>query len=179
MSHLHLLPDEYVIVELRRHPLVVFFDLLLFGFLMLIPLIIYAFIYLGNIAISDYPVVMAFVVLATSIYYLYIWLFTLHSLMDYVLDIWVITNERIIDMEQKGLFSMSLSEQEIHRIQDMTAEVNGILPTLFNYGNVYIQTAGEKERFIFKQVRNPKGVVQILSHLLEESRERNNETDPQ
>ena len=179
MSHLHLLPDEYVIAEMRRHPLVVFLDLLLFGFLMIIPIIIYAFVSIGNVALSDYPVVMAFIVLATSVYYLYIWLFTLHSLMDYVLDIWIITNERIIDMEQKGLFALSLSEQEIYRIQDITAEINGVLPTLFNYGNVYIQSAGEKERFIFKQIRNPKEIVQVLSHLLEENNKRNTKTDPQ
>ncbi len=168
MSHLNLLPDEHVIAELRRHPLVVFLDLLLFGFLMIIPIMLYAFIYLANIALSENVLVYTFIILATSIYYLYIWMFTLHSLMDYVLDIWIITNERIVDMEQKGLFSIALSEQEIHRIQDMTAEINGILPTLFNYGNVYIQTAGEKERFIFKQVHDPKNVVKILSHLLEE-----------
>ncbi|MDP2656550.1 MAG: hypothetical protein Q8P11_03245 [bacterium] len=169
MPHLNLLPNEHVILSLRRHPLIILLDLLLFVFLMLIPIIVYVMVYLTGVALSDNLTLFAFIILATSIYYLFIWLFTLHSLLDYVLDIWIITTERIIDMEQKGLFAFSVSEQEIHRIQDMTAEINGILPTLFNYGNVYIQTAGEKERFMFKQVRNPRGVIHILSRLVDES----------
>ena len=37
------------------------------------------------------------------------------------------------------------------KIQDVTSQVQGVIPTLFRYGYVYVQTAGEKERFVFKK----------------------------
>ena len=74
MAHINLLPNEQVLLELRRHPLVVFLELLLFAFLMSIPVIIYALVYIAGIALSENVVLFAFVILGTSIYYLYIWI---------------------------------------------------------------------------------------------------------
>ncbi|MEK7203085.1 MAG: PH domain-containing protein, partial [Patescibacteria group bacterium] len=52
-------------------------------------------------------------------------------------------------------------------VQDITSEMKGIFGTFFNFGDVYIQTAGEKERFIFRQIPNPNEVVRKISNLAE------------
>lgn len=64
--------------------------------------------------------------------------------MDYYLDMWVITNERIIDAEQHGLFHREISEIPLSRVQDVTVEVEGIIETLLKFGTIKIQTAGER-----------------------------------
>lgn len=92
------------------------------------------------------------------------------SFVDYYLDAWILTNEKIINIEQKGLFNRVISEQRLYRVQDITSELKGIIPTFLNYGNVYIQTAGEEERFAFKQVPAPYDVVKKINVLVEENK---------
>lgn len=58
-------------------------------------------------------------------------------------DIWIVTNRRIIDIEQKSLFNREISEFMIGRVQDVTTDVPSLFATLLGYGNITIQTAGE------------------------------------
>lgn len=71
--------------------------------------------------------------------------------MDYYLDIWIITSERIIDIEQKNLFNREVSEFMLDKVQDITVEIPGVVATFLKYGNLIIQTAGEKS-FAIRQV---------------------------
>jgi uncharacterized membrane protein YdbT with pleckstrin-like domain len=92
------------------------------------------------------------------------------------LDVWIVTGSRIVNIEQVALFSRNISELKHNKIQDVTSEVKGIIPTLFNYGDVYIQTAGNKQRFVFKQISDPTNTRNIIMQLqkkavLEEKRE--------
>lgn len=80
-----------------------------------------------------------------SLYLMIILAYALLMLMDFYLDVWIVTNQRIIDVEQITLFSRQVSEIPLARVQDVTIEVHGILETLFKFGNIRIQTAGERE----------------------------------
>ena len=88
------------------------------------------------------------------------------------LDTWIITNERIINIEQEGLFNRTASELDLAAVQDTTAEIRGILQTLFTYGQVYVQTAGEKGRFHFKNIDNPEHVKELITRLVEDDKRR-------
>ena len=77
------------------------------------------------------------------------------------------TNERIISSEQKQLFSRTIAEHDLSKIQDITAEIRGFFPTFLDYGEVFIQTAAEKQRFIFKQVPHPQDVKRKITELCE------------
>jgi len=113
-----------------------------------------------------YPIFILFI----SIYYLYIWLFIFYGFVDYYLDVWIVTTERIVNIEQKGLFARVVSEQRLDRIQDVTSELKGFFSTMLNYGNVYIQTAGEQTRFIFKEVAQPQKVAKKINQIVEKNK---------
>src|SRR3989338_5121724 len=49
---------------------------------------------------------------------------------DYYLDMWILTDKRLIDVEQKGLFAREVSSLRLDRIQDIKMEVSGFIPTL-------------------------------------------------
>lgn len=72
-----------------------------------------------------------------------------YGFIDYYLDVYIITNERIVNIEQNGFFKREISELHLHQIQDVSAKVNGFLPTIMHYGDVFIQTAAERENFVF------------------------------
>ena len=159
--------DEKIILLLRRHWFVIFRRMALWVVLAAIPLAIIIFFR----GIIDFIINNEFFysigVLFLSVYYLYIWLFVLNSFVDYFLDVWIVTNERIINIEQKQLFSREMAEQKLVKIQDVTSEMKGMFSTFLNYGDIYIQTAGEKERFIFKQVHQPEETARKISSLVE------------
>ena len=47
-------------------------------------------------------------------------------------------------------------------IEDVTASQTGILPTIFNYGTLHIETAGEQNNFIFLYCPNPNAYAKAL-----------------
>ncbi len=164
------LDGEKIILHVRRHPFVLLVRGGFWLLTMLIPPILY--FALGSTAPGLLPGgdFWPLLVLGLSIYYLYIWLFIVFSFVDYYLDVWIITNERIINIEQHGLFRRTLSQQKLFRVQDVTAEHKGFFSTVLNYGDVFIQTAGEKERFVFKQVPSPTMITKKIINLAEENR---------
>ncbi|MDD2766884.1 MAG: PH domain-containing protein [Candidatus Moranbacteria bacterium] len=103
-------------------------------------------------------------------FFLFIWLFGFLTWIDYYFDTWIITNERIVNIEQRGLFDRHISELNFRNIQDVTTSVDGILPTILNFGDVSIQTAAEQERFMFRMVPDPYKIKDIIMKRTEHTR---------
>lgn len=100
-----------------------------------------------------------------SLFLMLVWVFAFTIWIDYYLDVWIITDKRIVNVEQRGLFNRQVSELEHIRVQDVTTDVEGFFPTFLNYGNVFIQTAAEKERFTFRSVPNPYAIKDLIMKL--------------
>jgi uncharacterized membrane protein YdbT with pleckstrin-like domain len=96
---------------------------------------------------------------------LFIWLYSFLLWIDYYFDVWIITNERIINIEQKGLFVRHISEVDFARIQDISTSITGIVATLLNFGDLSIQTASENERVTFRQVGDPNHLKDAIMRL--------------
>lgn len=155
--------DEHVIALLRRHWLIfVTVVVRLVGFNVL-PIIVFAFFFYAigwQLPTEGFWFVLG--VLLTSLYYIIAWLGFYHAFVDYHLDIWVLTDQRIINIEQRGLFDRIISELNISKVQDVTSETHGHLQTLLDYGNVYVQTAAEQQRFAFLQIPHPEEVARLV-----------------
>lgn len=156
---------ENVIMLLRRHWIVVFKQVMYFSSLAFIPLLVfvvlkYYFQFTLEVDSALYPILIC----ATSAYYLFIWVFFFNDFIDYHLDIWIVTDQRIVSIEQMGLFNRTVSELNILKVQDVTSEVRGLFSTFFNYGEVHIQSAGSETRFLFRQIPKPNRVAEIIMH---------------
>ncbi len=152
-----LLRRHWIILFLKLFPLVIAFGLITAGFFL-------DFGFLGSFLVG---LDRELFYLVYSSFVLFFWLITFIVWIDYYFDVWVVTDQRIINMEQFGLFRREVSELEHSKIQDVTVEIHGLLPTLIRYGYVHIQTAAEKSRFIFKQVPDPQRVRIIIMKLQE------------
>lgn len=97
-----------------------------------------------------------------------IWIYSFLIWIDYYFDIWIITSEKIINIEQKSLFVRRVSEVKYEKIQDVTVEVTGILQTVINYGDILIQTAGETDNIQFRMVGSPHEIKNIIVNLQKE-----------
>ena len=81
---------------------------------------------------------------------------------DWSNDIYRVTNDRLIDTERSpfGLSTRSI-ETTLDRGQDVSYVSQGILPNLFNFGDLIIETAGAG-RFTFHGIRDPRGAIQEI-----------------
>ncbi|KKQ52097.1 MAG: hypothetical protein US70_C0011G0049 [Parcubacteria group bacterium GW2011_GWD2_38_11] len=122
----------------------------------------YAPIFFPEMFRGQYKALTAFM---ENFFILALWIYSFLIWVDYYFDIWIITTERIINIEQKGMFTRSVSELRFAKIQDITTEVVGFLPTVINYGDVRVQTAGEESEFVFRTVSDPYGVKNIIMDL--------------
>ena len=82
------------------------------------------------------------------------------------------TNERVVDVDFYNLIDKRVSEASLSKIQDVSYTTAGVFGTLFNYGDVFIQTAAEVSEFKFDLVPFPEKVVQVLGDLKDHSRGR-------
>lgn len=82
---------------------------------------------------------------------------------DYYYDVWIITNWRIIDIDQIGLFRRNTASiMDLSHIQDMDTELNGIIGNLLNFGHINVQTAGTRNEFDIDDVGNPTKVEAMI-----------------
>lgn len=166
--------NEKIVKILRRDIFILVKKVLFFVVLIILPLAAFYLMMLSQPGLLNGIIFYPLIILGISSYYLFIWVFLFFSFIDYYLDVWIITDERIIDVQQKGFFARTISEQRLYRVQDITSEVHGFFPTIFKYGEVHIQTAGTKQRFLFHEVPRPEKVRNIIIKLSERSKNRHN-----
>jgi len=176
MFHLDRLPnkrpDERVIMFLRRQWFAWAFILAAAAFLLAVPTLIGAYYWDRVTVLLSHPALGPLVIVIASAYVLSIWLFSFLEFTDFYLDTWIITTHRVINIEQKGLFNRIASELHLSAVQDVTSDVRGIVNTFFDFGDVFVQTAAEKERFVFKGIDHPERVKELIVKLVEEEKKR-------
>lgn len=86
-------------------------------------------------------------------------------------NVFVITNKRVIDIYQKGIFSRDVSEIMLSKVLDVSYQRKGILQTIFKYGNIYLQVAGNEIKLVIAKIKNPQETQRILSDYVQESEE--------
>lgn len=133
---------EKIIAAVHRHWIVIACKMTAIIFLLLPILIILIFI-------SYVPPQFAGLVLYMIVIYCLAVLFLAFRFwVDYYLDMWILTTNRLIDIEQIGLFQRSVAEIPLFRIQDVSISVNGFIATFLKFGTIKIQTAGEQDFYI-------------------------------
>ncbi len=90
------------------------------------------------------------------------------ALRTYVVWRWnafVVTTHRVVDVDQRGFFSRTVSEAAFDKIQDVSYAIKGVLGTLLKFGTIELQTAGNATNLELQDVHDPKE----LHHLITES----------
>jgi len=100
-----------------------------------------------------------------NLFFIFIWITIFLIWIDSYFDVWIVTDQRIVNIEQKGLFFRVVSDLKLEKIQDVTTDVHGVIPTFLNYGDLSVQTAAERERFIFRNIPDPYSVKDLIMKL--------------
>lgn len=94
--------------------------------------------------------------------------YSLEVFLSWFYNVYIITDERIIDVDFNSLLSKDVSSAKLDNIEDITARTKGALGSIFDFGDVVIQTAGTASNFEFINVPQPSKVVAFLNELMEE-----------
>jgi uncharacterized membrane protein YdbT with pleckstrin-like domain len=171
MVDLQLHPHEHVLISLRKHPLICVGQLIPFIILDYIPhlipkLGIFLQSYSPGTPIPYLESLMFgnpwfdFVV---GIYWLFVWMGAFGVFTNYYLDQWIVTNERIIDINQKDFWNREISSLFLSRIQNVETEVQGFFNTIFGFGTVSVESAGaEVNRVRMNGLARPNHVRDLI-----------------
>lgn len=161
---------ERIVHVLRRHPVTFVPTVLLHAALLLLPFAAYWVADMLFPQIVGNATVRVIGILLFSAYLLSIILFFYTQFVIFYLDLWIVTNDRLVDIEQLGLFSRQISELDLFQIQDVTSDVNGFFPTVFHYGNLTVQTASNNVNIVLRNIPHPERLRQELLQLADADR---------
>lgn len=107
------------------------------------------------------------------IWYLLLTAFVYENFIDWYYQVFIITDERIIDINFTNLIYKQLSEAKIDNIEDITYTQGGVIRAMLDYGDVTMQTAGTEREFIIEAAPDPNKIVKVVNELkLEEEHEK-------
>lgn len=161
--------DETVLLFLRQHLVVNVPWVILTVFLLVAPFVLFPLL-IG--AIAPASVAPGYLIVGILAWYLVTFGFAFASFLKWFFNIYIVTNERIVDIDFIHLLYKQFSEARLINIQDITYKTGGIVETMFNFGSVLIQTAGTEPNFDFESVPNPEQIVKIISEAVEEAKKR-------
>ncbi len=154
----HLKEGEEIICLVRRYYLTYAFHIFLSLVFILLPFFfLYPLFRWGTAGIIIFFLALVFGII-----------FALRQTVIYYQNALVVTKERILDFDQKGLFERVVSESTYEKIQDVSFRIKGVMPTLFNYGDLEIQTAGSQANLEIKDIAEPQKVQDTIIRIQRE-----------
>ena len=161
-------PGEQILAFVRKHIIGIVFiyievlagiaALLAFSYLIIVPT------FFGNISGTGYRLLISSIIFALAILIFVLFVATYIYRQNSIL----ITNESIIQILQRSLFSRKASRVSMTDVEDVSADSMGILATMFGYGTLTIETAGEQHNFKFTHCPHPDK----YAHLILETRQK-------
>ena len=159
-------PDEKILLVVREHWFRLVFKLVIILVLSLLP-VIFKMLLVGTDIFNRSQTADAIAQTVISVYYLALLVALFIVFVLYYLNIHIVSEERVVDIDQVGLLFHQVSELNVEKIEDVTSQTAGFIGNLLNYGTVFVQTAGTIERFEFNNVPNPEKVASVILELYE------------
>ncbi|MEK7201197.1 MAG: PH domain-containing protein [Patescibacteria group bacterium] len=170
MEEFELEPGEQVMRTVRKHWLVFLGMLLPYIFLALIPLFlpgIFTWATRAYPAFGDslvaFNLMNPLVRVGLGVWWLILWIGAFNAFTSYFLNVWIITSQRIVHIQQFRFFERRVSSFLLVRVQDVTTNIDGILADLFGFGCVQVETAGTaSSKFVMDGVADPVGMRDLI-----------------
>lgn len=77
-------------------------------------------------------------------------------------DIWAVTNQRLVDSIKRHWFHHQMASADLVDVEDIRVVREGFLQTVFKFGDVRCQTAGEVPNFVLDGIPDPSQVLAVV-----------------
>jgi hypothetical protein len=157
--------QEELLLFLRKH-FITNFPWLFIAFLAsLVPILILITFTFGIVSITLFPV--RFSIIITIFYYFFIFSgYMFVCFITWFYNISIVTNERVVDIEFSSLVFEHVAATKLSQLEDVSYAQIGIVRSVFDYGDVNLQTAGTLPEFEFLAVPHPEKIIKIINNLI-------------
>lgn len=152
---LHVMsPGEQTLYDIKRHPIGLLGVYLMTGIMLVILFAVVAALphFVTQLTTSDkmYAFVAAIALAALILVFAYI------ARIVYTGNRWIVTSDSITQIQQTGLFRKQTSQLSLENLEDVTFEQSSLIQTLFGFGTLKVETAGEHSKFQFPFCPKPQ-----------------------
>ena len=77
-------------------------------------------------------------------------------------DLWAVTDQRLVDSLKRHWFHHQMASADLVDVEDIRVVREGLLQTVFNFGDVRCQTAGEVPNFVLDGIPDPASVLAVV-----------------
>lgn len=92
---------------------------------------------------------------------LYAWV----SFLKWYFHVGLVTNERIIDIDFTNVLFREVSIAQLVDVEDVSTSSVGYIGSLFNFGDIDVQTAGTKTNVEFHNAPDPATIIRTIDEL--------------
>lgn len=172
-------PEEHIVAVVRHHWWVLLRETIVILFLFVLPFLVIPFFIAGVAGTTtSLSIPIGFEVFFSALWALIMWHLLFMRWTDYYFDMWIITNIRIIDIDQRGFFHRDITTLlDLDHIQDINTKTVGIIGNILNFGTLMLQTAGINVEFIMDEVAHPQKVERLIRDAQIEHNHRTLNTD--
>lgn len=165
MKEFELEPGEHVVKELRKHWFLFLGELLPYAILLILPfalqrILAFAPPLAGYATFFDYSTPLARA--ALGVWLLIVWTGAWGAFTRYFLNVWILTNQRIVTIKQRRFFYREVASLLLPRVQDVTTNVTGIVSSLLGIGDIKVQSAGADIQFTMRGIPRPEQMRDII-----------------
>ncbi len=166
--HLNLSEGEFVILDIKRHPIGLLLPVLATGLMLLIVMVV-LIVYPSSSPGSPVGALPSFneIVLPLLIFMVLVGIGGFMVIWVYLQNQFFMTNESVIQEIQHNLFSRHEQTVSLGSIEDASYRQSGILQTALNYGTIRLSTEGEETTYRFSYVADPRQQVAVLNNGIE------------
>lgn len=83
-----------------------------------------------------------------------------HRMIGWFYSIFIVTDERLIQISQKGFFNRKVADISHAKIQSVNYEIKGVQASMLNYGTIIVQTyVGD---MVLLYIHRPENVHQLM-----------------
>lgn len=158
--------EEHEVIEfvLRQHSIVNVFWVSATILLLILPIIFLQLDLLLNFNFAI-QVPIKLLIGGLIIYYLLLMAYAFEQFLSWYFNVYIVTNMHIVDINFYSLLSKEVVEISLDDIEVISHNVDGVLGSLFHFGDVHIETAAEQKRILFAKVPRPDLVTDKVQDL--------------
>ncbi len=158
-----LQPGERVICEIKRHPFGILSMYFSGGVAILVAVVLAAMApqFADQLAYSG-DNVMTMAVFAAGIVVVGVACMLWIATTIYWQNRWIVTDDSITQIVQDGLFGRRVSQLSMENLEDVTVDQQGLIQSMFNFGTLKAETAGERSKFVFPMCPNPNAYARKI-----------------
>lgn len=152
--------DEHLIYMARKHWLLLARDTVGTILAALMPIALWFFVVSKMTESENAPLIFVFM---SALWLALSFMALATAWTHYYLDIWAVTDKRIMYLEQTRLFVRQTTTLRIERIQDATVSFANAIETLLNFGTLRIQSAGAiADDLVIKGIPDPERAKRLI-----------------